>query len=623
MAQLQAAHDRLAAAKLDMATTQQWSQAAVWCWSVSPYEPSAEAGMEWTGPESLADVEARFPTGMFDVPGSSSGERRPVYVCAYDGSDDCEVVQLSLLQALAWFAPYEQPPQPGEPLPFADLELAGEAEAARLQLLQCMEALRTNVRMLALASAAYMTAVVTCSSSYLWHQPPPQLQLQHTWLDWHSLQQAVAAANLRAGQVWLQQHPANTRANLAQLQQSLASFQALIDAAQRGMADSQCILQQLPPFEDATECWLLHGQQPAAATSQRLSIHDLRRRISEFAWPGMRVRSRVVLRRSFVGCEEALYMTDDEDESEALLESESEERSLDSAASDAEQQQQQQQGEDAAVVVQQPEPAAEEEQQQQVAAPAMSEQDQQPEQQQPEQQQEQQQQQRKSKGGRPRKRKDGGAAAGPAAKGQAGGSWGGMSGYNQAGGSSSSSSSAAAGGSRGQRSQLRAMVKGEAGASLGLSEAAKWKNLVARSKRVVFERSGVHGWGLFAGEEIGADEFIIQYVGELIRPVLSDTRERMYEAAGQDSSYLFRIDSDWVADATVRGGRARFINHSCDPNCYTKIFTVDGSRKIGIYAKKAIAPGQELAYDYKFDFEEDARRVPCACGAKNCRGFMN
>ena len=82
------------------------------------------------------------------------------------------------------------------------------------------------------------------------------------------------------------------------------------------------------------------------------------------------------------------------------------------------------------------------------------------------------------------------------------------------------------------------MVKGEAGSNL--SEAAKWKNLVARSKRVVFERSGVHGWGLFAGEEIAADEFIIQYVGELIRPVLSDTRERMYEAAGQDSSYLFR-----------------------------------------------------------------------------------
>lgn len=60
-----------------------------------------------------------------------------------------------------------------------------------------------------------------------------------------------------------------------------------------------------------------------------------------------------------------------------------------------------------------------------------------------------------------------------------------------------------------------------------------------------------------------------------------------------------RIDTDWVADATVRGGRARFINHSCDPNCYTKIFTIDGQRKIGIYAKKSIEAGHELFYDYK------------------------
>jgi len=59
-----------------------------------------------------------------------------------------------------------------------------------------------------------------------------------------------------------------------------------------------------------------------------------------------------------------------------------------------------------------------------------------------------------------------------------------------------------------------------------------------------------------------------------------------------------------VADATVRGGRARFINHSCDPNCYTKIFSIDGTRKIGIYAKKAVAPGEELAYDYKVSRRE-------------------
>jgi hypothetical protein len=76
--------------------------------------------------------------GMVEVPGSS-GEQRPVYVCAYDGSDDCEVVQLSLLEALAYFAPFEQPLQPGQPLPFADLELQGQAEDARLQLLHSME----------------------------------------------------------------------------------------------------------------------------------------------------------------------------------------------------------------------------------------------------------------------------------------------------------------------------------------------------------------------------------------------------------------------------------------------------------------------------------------------------
>jgi histone-lysine N-methyltransferase SETD1 len=56
----------------------------------------------------------------------------------------------------------------------------------------------------------------------------------------------------------------------------------------------------------------------------------------------------------------------------------------------------------------------------------------------------------------------------------------------------------------------------------------------------MFGRSGVHGWGLFAAEDIAEGEFVIEYVGELIRPVLSDIREQQYEARGWDSSYLFR-----------------------------------------------------------------------------------
>jgi SET domain-containing protein len=69
-----------------------------------------------------------------------------------------------------------------------------------------------------------------------------------------------------------------------------------------------------------------------------------------------------------------------------------------------------------------------------------------------------------------------------------------------------------------------------------------------------------------------------------------------------------RIEDEWVADATTRGGCARFINHSCDPNCYTRIFSVEGVSKIGIYAKRNISRGEELAYDYKVRGAGFARR---------------
>lgn len=60
-----------------------------------------------------------------------------------------------------------------------------------------------------------------------------------------------------------------------------------------------------------------------------------------------------------------------------------------------------------------------------------------------------------------------------------------------------------------------------------------------------------------------------------------------------------RLDEGYVVDATKQGGLARFINHSCEPNCYTKIILVDGRKKIGIYSRKSICEGEELFYDYK------------------------
>ena len=79
-----------------------------------------------------------------------------------------------------------------------------------------------------------------------------------------------------------------------------------------------------------------------------------------------------------------------------------------------------------------------------------------------------------------------------------------------------------------------------------------------------------------------------------------------------------------VCDATKQGNVARFLNASCDPNCYTKIISLDGTKRIVIYAKRDIKAGEELCYDYKFGFEPDPeKRIPCHCGAEECRGFLN
>lgn len=91
--------------------------------------------------------------------------------------------------------------------------------------------------------------------------------------------------------------------------------------------------------------------------------------------------------------------------------------------------------------------------------------------------------------------------------------------------------------------------------------------------------------------------------------IVADKREKEYERAKIGSDYMFRIDSETVCDATHHGNVARFINASCTPNCFTQIITVNGSKRIAIYAKRDIYPGEELSYDYKFqpEFDESKR----------------
>ncbi|KAF2015843.1 hypothetical protein BU24DRAFT_462063 [Aaosphaeria arxii CBS 175.79] len=155
-------------------------------------------------------------------------------------------------------------------------------------------------------------------------------------------------------------------------------------------------------------------------------------------------------------------------------------------------------------------------------------------------------------------------------------------------------------------------------------DAMRFNQLKKRKKFVKFDRSAIHNWGLYAQENITANDMIIEYVGEKVRQRVADLREAKYDMQGVGSSYLFRIDEDTVIDATKMGGIARFINHSCTPNCTAKIIRVDGTKRIVIYALRDIGQDEELTYDYKFEREMDATdRIPCLCGSVGCKGFLN
>ncbi|MEJ7809542.1 MAG: SET domain-containing protein-lysine N-methyltransferase [Gemmatimonadaceae bacterium] len=135
--------------------------------------------------------------------------------------------------------------------------------------------------------------------------------------------------------------------------------------------------------------------------------------------------------------------------------------------------------------------------------------------------------------------------------------------------------------------------------------------------------SPTHGVGAFATRRIQRGTRLIEYAGERITPAEADARYPDDTGAGPHHTFLFAIDDDVVIDAGVRGDDARWINHSCDPNCDA---VVDGGR-IYIEAIRDIRPGAELCYDYAYVLPERhtpaaKRRFPCHCGARRCRGTI-
>jgi SET domain-containing protein len=135
-------------------------------------------------------------------------------------------------------------------------------------------------------------------------------------------------------------------------------------------------------------------------------------------------------------------------------------------------------------------------------------------------------------------------------------------------------------------------------------------------------QSSIQGKGGFAWRWIPAGTRIIEYAGQRITPEEADTRYDD-DAMGRHHTFLFAVDDRTVIDAGVQGNAARFINHSCEPNCEA----LDYGGRIFIEALRDIAPGEELFYDYAYALEEPLtpalrRQYPCHCGTPGCRGTI-
>jgi len=120
-----------------------------------------------------------------------------------------------------------------------------------------------------------------------------------------------------------------------------------------------------------------------------------------------------------------------------------------------------------------------------------------------------------------------------------------------------------------------------------LPHAMQYRQTKGKQEHLRVMRSSIAEFGLFTTRPIAENEMIIEYTGEIIRKNVADKREKKYESRGF-GCYMFKIKDDEIIDATMKGNKARFINHSCDPNAFTRVIFAEGKNKIMIFARRAI-----------------------------------
>jgi len=142
------------------------------------------------------------------------------------------------------------------------------------------------------------------------------------------------------------------------------------------------------------------------------------------------------------------------------------------------------------------------------------------------------------------------------------------------------------------------------------------------SKYIKVKKSGIHNKGVFAKRDIPKNTKVIEYVG---RKVTKKEADKIYEKSlanhqknnRKGSVYLFELNRKYDIDGDVFWNPAKYINHSCDPNCETEI----EDDRIWIVSKRNIKKGEEIAYNYGYDIE-NYKDHPCNCGSERCIGYI-